>query len=69
MIEALIFRDLLGRSDCDDVAARVSAFGPEVDDPVRGFDDIQIVLDDQHRTSRLDQTFESDKQLIDVVKV
>ena len=44
-----IARDLLGRAGGDDFAALVAAFRPQVDDPVGGFDDVEIVLDDQKR--------------------
>src|SRR5215471_21567806 len=61
--------DLLRRSYRDDVTSGVPAFGAEIDDPVGRLDDVQIMLDDQHGTACLDQTFKSRKQLVDVVKV
>src|SRR5215831_18843572 len=61
--------DLFRRPYGDHVTARVATFRAEVDDPVGRLDDIQIMLDDQHRTSCLDQTFKSAEQLVDVVKV
>ena len=35
----------------DDLTARAAAVGPEVDDPVRVRDDVEVVLDDQHRAA------------------
>src|SRR5579864_6594120 len=45
-IRLLHFRNLLRRSLRYDPAAVFPAFGPEVDDPIRVPDDIQIVFDD-----------------------
>ena len=38
----------------DNIAAGVAALGAEVDDPVSGLDDLEIVLDDQHGVAGLD---------------
>ena len=38
--------DDFGGAFGDDLAAAIAAFGAEVDDPIRGLDDIQIVLND-----------------------
>src|SRR5690242_15114156 len=43
--------DLLGRALRDDAAAAVAAFRAEIDDPVRGLDDVEVVLDDEHRVA------------------
>src|SRR5258708_3911587 len=37
--------DVFGRAPGDDLAAAVAAFGAEVDHPVRGFYDLEVVLD------------------------
>src|SRR6478735_12755618 len=39
---------ILGRALGDDLAAAVAAFGAEVDQPVGGLDDFEVVLDDDH---------------------
>src|SRR5204863_9909219 len=39
--------DLLGGAGGDDLAAGGAALGAEVDDPVGGLDDVEVVLDDQ----------------------
>ena len=43
--------------------------GPEVDHPVRGLDDVEVVLDDEQRVPRLEQLAERRQQLRDVVEV
>ncbi len=47
---------LFGGSGADDAPAAVAALGAEVDDPVGGFDDIQVVLDYYHRVAMRAQT-------------
>src|SRR5258708_29217262 len=46
--------DLLRRAARDDLAAAVAAFGAEIDDPVGGLDDLEIVLDHHHGVAALD---------------
>src|SRR5882757_11467904 len=43
--------DIFRRTPGDDFAAAVAAFGAEVDHPVGGFYDLEIVLDDDHGIS------------------
>ena len=57
------------RADANDLAARISAFRPEIDQPVRRSDDVEIVLDDQQRMARRDQAPERTQQFCDVVEV
>ncbi len=47
----------------DDLAAFVAAFGAEVDDPVRGLDDFETVLDHQHRVALVDQLVQHFQEL------
>jgi hypothetical protein len=61
--------NLFGWADGDDVAARFAAFGAEVNDVVGGFDDIEIVLDDEQRAARFDERAKGGEQLVDVVEV
>ncbi len=61
--------DLFGSSLADDVAASIATFGAEVDDPVGGFDDVEIVLDDDERASAVDELAEGGEELGDVVEV
>src|SRR4051794_10841586 len=46
---------LLGGSGRDQLAARLAPLGTEVDDPVGGLDDVEVVLDDDHGVARIDQ--------------
>ena len=48
-------RDLLGRAGRDDLAAGRAALGAEVDDPVGGLDDVEVVLDDEHGVAAVDE--------------
>ena len=57
------------RADAHDLSARISAFRPEIDQPVRRSDDVEIVLDDQQRVARRDQAPERTQELRDVVEV
>ena len=47
--------DRRGRPLADDLAAAVAALGSEVDDPVRGPDHVEVMLDDHHRVSGRDE--------------
>ena len=40
--------DPFGCSGGDDLAAAISALGPEIDHPIRHLDDIEVVLDHDH---------------------
>src|ERR1700676_1537144 len=62
-------RDRLGRSEADEVPTAIAALRTEIDDPVRGLDHFEIVLDDDDRPSRIDETAESRKKLADIVEV
>src|SRR2546427_4193690 len=68
-VRRLDLRDLLRRAGRDDVAAVLAAFGSEIDDVVGGFDDVEVVLDDQQRVARFEQLLECRQQLRDVVEV
>ena len=46
-----------------------AAFGAEVDDPVGGFDDVEIVLDDEERAAAVDELAEGGEQFGDVVEM
>lgn len=63
------FRDLLGCSLSDDLAATRAAFRTEVDDPIRRFDHVEIMLDDHDRVALISQTVDHFEQKRDVVEV
>ena len=51
------------------LAAGVAAFGAQVEDPVGGADDVEVVLDHHQRVPRLEQLAERAQELGDVVEV
>ena len=61
--------DLLRRALRDDPPAAVAALGAEVDDPVRGLDDVEVVLDDEDRVAAVDEPVEDLEQLVHVGEV
>ena len=50
-------------------AARVAALGPEINQPVGGADDVQVVLDHQQRVARVLQLAQRPHEFGNVVKV
>ena len=61
--------DLFRGAGGDDAAAAVAAFGAEVDDVVGGFDDLQIVLDDNDGVAGVDQSVEDFEEFADVFEM
>ena len=61
--------DLFGGAGGDDLAAAAAAFGAHVDDPVGGFDDVEIVLDDEEGAAAFDEFAEGGEEFGDVVEV
>src|SRR5204862_7724711 len=55
--------DLFGGALEHDPAAAAAAFRAEVEDPVRLGDDVEVVLDHQHRMTSVDQAAEDVDQL------
>src|SRR5258706_5423233 len=64
-----IARHLLGSARRDNLPALVPALGAQIDQPVRGFDDVKIVFDDQQRSAALQQLAERAEELSDVVEM
>jgi len=58
-----IARHLFRRAGGDDLAALIAAFRAEIDEPVRGLDDVEIVFNDQERGARFQELAESGQQL------
>ena len=50
-------------------AALGAGLGADVDDPVGGFDDVEVVFDDDDRVPVVDEAVEHDQQLPDVLEV
>ena len=55
--------DIVGGARDHHFASTITTLGSEIDDPVGGLDDIEIVLDDHHRVALLDQPIEHAEQL------
>ena len=51
----------------DDPAAAIAAFRPEIDNPIRGLNQLQIVLNQQNTSPVVDEPFERFQQLGDVI--
>ena len=51
------------------VAAAIAALGPEVDDPVGRLDDVEIVLDHEHRVAAVDEPVQHVEQHAHVLEV
>jgi len=66
---ARVPRHLLGGAARDDLSSGVAPFRPQIDDVVRRLDDIQVVLDDDHRVPRVREQVEDGEQFRDVVEV
>ena len=61
--------DLFGGAHGDDLAASAAAFGAHVDDPVGGFDDVEVVLDDEEGAAAFDEFAEGGEEFGNVVEV
>src|SRR5215510_4346803 len=61
--------DLVRRSFDNQIASFVAALRSKIYDPVRALYHVQVVLDDDNRTARVDELPERCKQAIDVVEV
>ena len=64
-----MFGDCFGGALGDELAAVFSGFGAEVEDPVGGFDDLVVVLDDEQGVAGIDEVLEDGEQAFDVVEV
>ena len=53
----------------DQLAARLAALGPEVDDPVGGLDHVEVVLDHDHGVADVDEPPEHVQQALHVGEV
>src|ERR1700674_1008279 len=61
--------DELGRALRDDAAATFAALGAEVDNPVGLFDDVEVVLDDEHAVAEIDESLQDVEKFSNVVEV
>src|SRR5476651_674281 len=61
--------DILGRALRDDASTAVASLGAQVDHPVRGLDDVEVVLDHDHRVAMVAQPVQHREQQVDVVEM
>src|SRR5215471_1126769 len=61
--------NLLGRSLRDDAPAAFSAFGAQINDPIGLLDDVEMMLDDEHRIAKRDEALKHVEKFADVVEV
>lgn len=53
----------------DDLTAVLTAFGAHVDNPIGGFDDVEVMLDDDHGVAAVDEFTKDFEQTADIVGV
>jgi hypothetical protein len=58
--------DLLRRALGDEASPPLAPLGPQVEHPVGLGDDVEVVLNDQHRVPGVAQLVEADEELLDV---
>ena len=61
--------DFLGCSGGNNLPALIARVGAEVDDPIGGFHDLEVVLDDEHGMPGIHQSLEDLEQHAHIVKV
>src|SRR5688500_4267457 len=66
-VRLLVLHDLFRSARHENPAATRAALRSEIDDPVRGFDHVEVVLDDDHGVSLVTQTVKEVEQLRHVV--
>src|ERR1700679_633357 len=62
-VGARVGGDLFGGAGGDDFAAAFTALGAEVDEPVGGFDDVEVVFDDDDGVALVAEAMEDVEQL------
>src|ERR1700677_3419474 len=65
-IRSFVGRHLFGWAAGNDAPAVIAALGPQVHHPVRGLDDIEIVLDHDDRIALIAQALQHYEQLRDI---
>ena len=65
----LVAGDLLRWAFSNDTAASGTAFGPEIDDPVGGFDHIQVMFDDDNSVAAVHKPLQNGQEHADILEV
>src|ERR1043165_827898 len=68
-VGGLVGREVVGRAGADDHAAAFATFRAEVDQPVGGLDDVEVVLNYDDRVALVAQAMQDIEELRDVVEV
>jgi len=68
-VRFLVPRHVLWAALGDDAAALLTAFGSKIDDPIRLFDNVKMMLDDDDGVAKVCQPLEHIEQLLHVIKV
>src|SRR3954463_7740855 len=68
-VRLLDVRDFLRGSRCDNVSAAEPTLGTKIDDPIRGLDHVEVVLNDEHRVASVNKSVQNGEQHADVLEV
>src|SRR5205807_426284 len=61
--------DEFGRALGDDAASAFTAFGAEINNPVGLLDDVEVMLDDEHRVPEVNEPLQNVEKFSHVVKM
>ena len=53
----------------DELAAVFASFGAEIEDPIGGFDDFEVMLDDEQGVAGVDELLENGEEALDIREV
>jgi hypothetical protein len=65
----LYLRNLLRRPFCDQLATTITTIWPEIDHPIRGLDDIKVVLDHDDAVSAINESVQHLKEALNIGEV
>ena len=68
-VAARFLCNLLGRAFRHNLPAFDPAFGTQIDDPVCGFDDVEIMFDDDDAVTLLDEAVENLEEFADIFEM
>ena len=64
-----VLGDFFWRTRGDEHSPLIAALWPQVNEVIRGFDDIHVVLDDDHGVASIDEAVEHGEQALNVGQV
>ena len=65
----VLLGDIFRRSGGENLAALIAAFRSQVDDPIGGLDDIEIVFDDDNGVALIAEPVQDHQQLLNIVEM